>query len=439
MFNAGLKNDIKALKEQLYSLNQVKDSLDEEMLVMNLSPEGIIVNVNKKLMAELDCSEAYFVGKTLSDLTPQYAKGTPHFKAIQDAMKTVRHWAGAIEVMREDGKEAWLRGIFQPVLCSEGKVKAFSIHCNDLTRTITKSREDENIIAALQRSTAVIEFDLSGNILGANSLFLDGMGYSLEQIKGQHHRMFCEPEETNSSEYIKFWERLGQGQFSTGRFKRVDSRGNVVWLEASYNPISDIHGQFYKVVKFASIITDVVNREMAVSDAADIAFTTSQQTDESAQKGSQVVKDTVDVMHDLSGQMAQAAEGISELDKQSQLVGSIIQSIRGIADQTNLLALNAAIEAARAGEQGRGFAVVADEVRQLASRTSEATEEIVGVVEKNQLLAEKAVALINKGKEQAEQGLSLSNEAGEVIIEIQDGAQRVVDAVGQFANQFTTD
>jgi len=118
-------------------------------------------------------------------------------------------------------------------------------------------------------------------------------------------------------------------------------------------------------------------------------------------------------------------------------VGSIIQSIRGIADQTNLLALNAAIEAARAGEQGRGFAVVADEVRQLASRTSAATEEIVGVVEKNQILAEKAVSLINKGKEQAEQGLALSNEAGNVIIEIQDGAQRVVDAVGQFANKFT--
>ncbi|MCW8356984.1 methyl-accepting chemotaxis protein [Marinomonas pontica] len=152
------------------------------------------------------------------------------------------------------------------------------------------------------------------------------------------------------------------------------------------------------------------------------------------QKGSRVVRDTVAVMRQLAEQMAEAAEGISELDKQSQLVGSIIQSIRGIADQTNLLALNAAIEAARAGEQGRGFAVVADEVRLLASRTSTATEEIVGVVEKNQILAEKAVSLVNKGKEQAEQGLTLSNEAGEVIVEIQDGAQRVVDAVGQFSS-----
>ena len=439
MFNTSLKSDIAKLEEKLHSLNQVKDSLDQEMLVMVLSPDGKITHVNQGLVTELASPESYFIGKTIAELTPNYARDTGHYHALHQAMKDAKHWAGAIEIEKENGQEAWLRGIFQPVFNTDNSIRYFSLHCNDLTRTITKSREDENIIAALQRSTAVIEFDLSGHILTANDLFQQGMGYSLDQIKGKHHRMFCDPAETEKEEYALFWKRLAQGQFSTGRFKRIDSRGNTVWLEASYNPISDVHGNFYKVVKFASIITDVVNREMAVSDAADIAFTTSQQTDNAARKGSQVVKDTVDVMHHLSDQMAQAAEGISELDKQSQLVGSIIQSIRGIADQTNLLALNAAIEAARAGEQGRGFAVVADEVRQLASRTSEATEEIVGVVEKNQALAEQAVALINKGKEQAEQGLSLSNQSGEVIVEIQDGAQRVVDAVGKFANQFTTD
>jgi methyl-accepting chemotaxis protein len=136
--------------------------------------------------------------------------------------------------------------------------------------------------------------------------------------------------------------------------------------------------------------------------------------------------------------MEQAAESIAALDKQSQIIGSIISSISSIADQTNLLALNAAIEAARAGEQGRGFAVVADEVRQLASRTSKATEEIVGVVAQNQKLAEQAVAIIVNGKQQAQQGLELASQAGSVIVDIQDGAQRVVSAVGQFANQLSS-
>ncbi|MGB0781895.1 MAG: methyl-accepting chemotaxis protein [Marinomonas sp.] len=435
MFNTGLKNELQLLKDELYSLNQVRDSLSQEMLVLVLTPDGVIKSVNNKFLKELDCSKEYIVGKTLSDLTPSYSRKTEHYNALLGAIKNVKHWVGAVEIEKEDGTEAWLRAIVQPILDgTTGKLKEFALHCNDLTRTITSSREDQNIIAALQRSTAVIEFDMSGHILTANHLFLQGMSYKLDQIRGKHHKIFCTPEESSSSEYVGFWARLNKGEFVADRFKRIDSRGNIVWLEATYNPISDLHGRLYKVVKFATIITDQVNRELAVSEAADIAFTISQQTDASAKKGSRVVRDTVAVMRQLAEQMAEAAEGISELDKQSQLVGSIIQSIRGIADQTNLLALNAAIEAARAGEQGRGFAVVADEVRLLASRTSTATEEIVGVVEKNQILAEKAVSLVNKGKEQAEQGLTLSNEAGEVIVEIQDGAQRVVDAVGQFSS-----
>ena len=192
------------------------------------------------------------------------------------------------------------------------------------------------------------------------------------------------------------------------------------------------------MVKFATVITDQVDRENAVAEAAEIAYSTSQQTDATAKRGSSVVQETVEVMRQLAVQMEAAVDGIAALDKQSQVIGTIIKSISSIADQTNLLALNAAIEAARAGEQGRGFAVVADEVRQLASRTSAATEEIVSVVLKNQKLAEEAVQVIEHGKRQTQQGLELSAQAGAVIVEIQDGAQKVVSAVGQFANQLAT-
>ena len=437
MFNKRLKQELAALREELSSLLQVKDSLESEMLVLTLEPDGRVQSVNQNFLNEMLYKSHDLIGRAIEEIVPAHVKADEFHHRFKAALTRGEHFAGAVRLMRGNGEEAWLRSIVQPVRSSDGRIRHFSIFSSDLTRTIEASREHENLIGALVRSTAVIEFDLNGNVLNANERFLSGMGYSLAQIKGKHHRMFCLPEEYNSAEYQNFWRRLNNGEFVAERFKRVDSHGRTVWLEASYNPVLDANNKLYKVVKFATVITDQVNREQAVADAASIAYSTSQQTDSTAQRGTTVVTEAVNVMRDLSRHMQAAGEGIEALNEQSQVIGTIVKTISGIAEQTNLLALNAAIEAARAGEQGRGFAVVADEVRQLASRTSQATEEIVGVVRQNQEMARNAVALMTDGKLQAEQGLALAAEAGTVIVEIQDGAQKVVDAVGQFANQLT--
>ncbi len=437
MFNKRLKQELAALREELSSLVQVKESLESEMLALTLEPDGRIRSVNQNFLGEMAYKSQDLIGRAIEDIVPAHVKTNEFHLRFKNAMTRGEHFAGAVRLVRGNGEEAWLRSIVQPVRASDGRIRHISFYASDLTRTIEASREHENLIGALVRSTAVIEFDLNGNVLTANDRFLNGMGYSLAQIKGKHHRTFCAPEEYNSGEYQNFWRRLNNGEFVAGRFKRIDSHGRDVWLEASYNPVVDANDKLYKVVKFATVITDQVNREQAVADAASIAYSTSQQTDSTAQRGTTVVTEAVNVMRDLSRHMQAAGEGIEALNEQSQVIGTIVKTISGIAEQTNLLALNAAIEAARAGEQGRGFAVVADEVRQLASRTSQATEEIVTVVRQNQEMARNAVALMTDGKLQAEQGLALAAEAGTVIVEIQDGAQKVVDAVGQFANQLS--
>ncbi|KJZ54060.1 chemotaxis protein [Pseudomonas marginalis] len=438
MFNTRLKQELSALREELSSLDQVKESLESEMLCLTLDAEGRVEWANANFLQELAYQSGHLLGRAIEDLVPTHVRQDEYQLRFKNALLRGEHFAGTVRLMRGNGQEAWLRSIVQPVRSSDGRIKHFSMYSSDLTRTIEASREHENLMNALVRSTAVIEFDLNGHVLTANDRFLGGMGYSLAQIQGKHHRIFCEPEEYNSTEYQDFWKRLNAGEFVAARFKRVDSHGRVVWLEATYNPVLDANDRLYKVVKFATVITDQVNQEHAVAEAASIAYSTSLQTDNSAQRGTTVVTQAVDVMRDLARHMQQAGDGIEALNAQSQVIGSIVKTISGIAEQTNLLALNAAIEAARAGEQGRGFAVVADEVRQLASRTSKATEEIVGVVRQNQDMAREAVALMTDGRLQAEQGLALAAEAGTVIVEIQDGAQKVVSAVGQFANQLST-
>ncbi|QEI04495.1 PAS domain S-box protein [Pigmentiphaga aceris] len=435
MFNRQKNNELAALRAEIANLRQVRDGLHAEMMTLEISPDGVILAINHRFAKEMLYSPEQLVGRYLDEIVPEYVKKLDCYRDLTSAISQGNHISDLYRLLRSDGKEAWLRAIWQPIRGADGSVTQVECFAVDVTASVELAKENEGLINALLRSTAVIEFDLHGNVLNANDKFLSAMGYSLSQIAGKHHKIFCTQDEVESSAYANFWARLNRGEFVVDRFKRVDAHGRVVWLEASYNPVMNTRNELYKVVKFATIVTEQVNRELAVNDAAEIAYTTSQQTDVSAKRGAQVVKDTVNVMHRIADRVQSASEGIAALDKQSMLISSIVQTINGIAQQTNLLALNAAIEAARAGEQGRGFAVVADEVRQLAGRTSKATEEIVSVVQQNQSLAKIAVDNMASSKSETQQGLDFANQAGEVIVEIQDGAQKVVSAVGQFASQ----
>jgi len=435
MFNRHLKTELDQLRAEVAELRQLHAGFESQALSLSVDARGNVERVNERFCREMGYRLDQLIGRPLDEFIPDYVKQLPCYRDLKNALTQGTQTSGMYRLLRANGQEAWLYATWQPLRDDHGHIHQTICYANDRTEQVETATEHAGLINALLRSTAVIEFNLAGEVLTANERFLQGMGYSLAQIQGKHHRMFCTSEEANSADYQAFWARLNRGEFIASRFKRLDSHGRTVWLEASYNPVLNTRGELYKVVKFATVITEQVEHEQAVAEAAKVAFDISQQTDESARQGAEVVQDTVAVMRKIAEELQVASNGIEALGEQSLVISTIVKTINGIAEQTNLLALNAAIEAARAGEQGRGFAVVADEVRQLAGRTSKATEEIVGVVQQNQQLAQTAVANMAASKLQAEQGLQLANAAGSRITEIQDGAQRVVSAVGQFAQR----
>ena len=434
MFGSRLRHALQQSTQQLAIQDQILSAIGHTMAMIEFSPNGDILNANPLFLQVVGYSLDEIQGKKHSLFcTPELTRSND-YQHFWQRLGNGESFSDRFMRVAKDGRHIWLEASYIPVKNQQGQVIKVIKLATDITRAMIAEQQHERLLNAINRSMAVIEFTLNGEIVDANENFLKTMGYRLEEVKGKHHRIFCDAETVASAEYQHAWQRLNKGEYLSDRFKRVTRNGQTIWLRATYNPLYDTSGKLYGVVKFASDITSQVERRNAESSAAKLAFAIAAETDQSSRTGSETVQETVEIVRSIASELEHVSGHINALGNQSERINSIVQVIRGIAEQTNLLALNAAIEAARAGEQGRGFAVVADEVRNLAARTSQATLEINDVVLQNMELAQRAVNGMSDSKNKSEQGVQLANRAGEVMLRIRDEAQRVVGAIGQFAD-----
>lgn len=350
------------------------------------------------------------------------------YQSFWDRLSRGEFITGEFKRVGRDGREVWIQASYNPILDRQGKPRKVVKFALDVTQDKLRNAEHEAKVAAMDKSQAVIEFNLDGQVVKANRNFLTTMGYTTREIEGHHHSMFCSAEYVQSEEYRDFWLRLGEGQFISGRFQRVGKFNRDVWLQATYNPILDVNGKVMKIVKVAHDVTKEVTlekhistkaREMAgsvhsliesitsIASNSCVAAETSAEATAAAHAGFEAVQRSISM--------------IEAIQSSSLRMSEIVRVISEIANQTNLLAFNAAIEAARAGQHGVGFSVVAGEVRKLAERSSQAAREIAKLIDES-------VVQVNTGAE-------VSKDAAQRF----EGVMTCVGRAGQSVHQIAQD
>ena len=223
--------------------------------VIEFDPDGLILDANANFLALFDCTLQEVCGRhhrTLVD--PAYATAAA-YTDFWTTLKRGEFVTGEFQRFTPGGREVWVQATYNPIFDRSGRLVRVVEFATDVTARKAAEIEARGRMAAIDRSMATIEFDLNGTILAANDNFLTLMGYSHEEVVGQHHGLFVATAARESEAYLQFWQKLREGRFQAGQFHRLGKGGRDVWIEASYNPIFDVTGRPYKVVKFASDVT----------------------------------------------------------------------------------------------------------------------------------------------------------------------------------------
>ena len=362
-------------------------AINKSQAVIHFALDGTVTDANEAFLATMGYPLSEVRGRHHRMFVEEEYGRSRDYAGFWERLNRGEYQSGEFKRVAKDGREVWLQASYNPIFDMAGRPFKIVKYAADVTTDKLRAADANGQIVAIGRSQAVIHFDMDGTVLEANQNFLDAMGYSAAEVKGQHHRMFVSPAYAASPEYEAFWTKLRAGEFASGAYQRVGKGGREVWIQGNYNPVLDMSGRPFKVVKYAIDITRSMDvRSRAVRTAEDTlgnvqsVAMAAEGMNLTASQISTHMRESLAAVEAIRARTQAADQSTAKLRSAALAMDGVVQVITTIAEQINLLALNATIEAARAGEAGRGFAVVATEVKNLAGQATAATARISGEI-----------------------------------------------------------
>ena len=368
---------------------------------IEFSMDGTILTANDNFLATVGYSLGEVKGKHHRMFVTPEERDSATYREFWARLGRGEYFPGEFKRLGKGDREVWILASYNPILDDRGRPFKVVKYATDVTAQKLKTADLAGQIDAIGKSQAVIEFSIDGVILDANENFLNALGYTLAEIKGKHHCMFVDPNERDAPAYREFWASLAGGQYQAAEYKRIGKGGKEVWIQASYNPILDLNGRPFKVVKYATDTTRQVLTRMGnerVRAMMEQVAAGSEELNASVREISEAMTKSRSTAMDTVGEVDAADAQANRLNEAAQAMSGIVELIGHITGQINLLSLNATIESARAGEAGRGFAVVAQEVKSLANQAKQATDRIGAEIESLNSISGEVVGALAKIK-----------------------------------------
>ena len=270
----GNVNRVKAAKVtdlELVDLRGQIAAINKAQAVIEFQLDGTIITANDNFLKTLGYTLEEVKGQHHSLFVEPAYRASTEYKQFWRDLNDGKYQAAEYKRIGKGGKEVWIQASYNPILDANGKPFKVVKYATDVTETKLRNADFQGQIAAVGKAQAVIEFHLDGTVITANDNFLNALGYTLAEIKGQHHSLFVDPAYRASADYKQFWRDLNDGKYQAAEYKRIGKGGKEVWIQASYNPIMDLNGRPFKVVKFATDISaakvDSINNQRQIAES----------------------------------------------------------------------------------------------------------------------------------------------------------------------------